>query len=98
MEDRRENKRIDFADTVTYESSCSLSHEAEVSQINGQGTIANISNHGLCVITQGILKENQMVKVNLPLPGISIIIPSLAIVKWIKPDNNGYRVGMQYVM
>jgi hypothetical protein len=98
MEDRRGNKRIDFAYTVTYESSCSLLHEVDESQINGQGTVTNISNNGLCVITQGILKENQMVKVNLPLPGISIRIPSLATVKWIKPDNNGYRVGMQYVM
>lgn len=58
----------------------------------------DISHGGLGLSTSHTLRENQVVKISLPVKGFDATIPVLAEVLWVMPDNNHYRVGVRYLV
>lgn len=98
FEERREHSRINYSGIVTYEAgSASAPENAGVSQ-RGNATAVDVSESGLCLITNETVIEKQILKINMPLPGLSLHIPTLAMVMWQRPYNNAYKVGMMFVI
>lgn len=62
-----------------------------------QGTTKNISQGGLCLVTKKALKELQVIKIDLPLPEASLTAPTLAQVKWVRPEVEMFKVGFMYL-
>jgi hypothetical protein len=98
MEERRDNSRIDISGDLTYEACSSLDAGAADDRQRGSGTVINVSGSGLCIDTADAVRDTQIVRVNVPLPGSSVKIPTLAMVMWKKPIDGGSRVGMMFVV
>lgn len=98
VKERREHSRLQFSGNVSFEESASLSAEASETQGQGHGTAYDVSESGLCLITEMLLKEKQVLRINLPLPGVSVQTPSLAMVRWVRPDNGNYKIGMMFLI
>ena len=65
---------------------------------SGQGTAADVSDRGFCLVTRDVIREDQILKVNLPLPGVPVQTPTLAMVKWVVPEDDGYKAGLMFVL
>lgn len=98
MKERRDNSRIDLTGTVTYEIYSSVDAETSEERQKGSGTVVNVSGSGLCLDTQDVVKDTQILKVNIPVPGMSVHIPTLAMVIWKQTHHDGSRVGLMYVL
>jgi len=58
-----------------------------------EGTIDNISESGMCLLTPHSLTEGQEITVKSLL-----FLPSqTAVVCWVEPQDNGYRVGLRFL-
>lgn len=86
---------MDFSGDVTFEGSASQSSETR--QIS-HGTATDVTESGLCFITKDVVTEDQILKISLPLPGVPVQAPTLGIVKWVRSDNGGYKVGMKFIL
>ena len=98
MKERRDNSRIDLTGTVTYEIYSSVDAETSEDRQKGIGTVVNVSGSGLCLDTRDIVKDTQILKVNIPVPGMPVQIPTLAMVMWKQTRDDGSRVGLMYVI
>jgi hypothetical protein len=98
INERREQSRLRFSGEVTFEGSASLTAGPEERRIKGRGVAADISESGLCLTTQDIVEEDQILKINLPLPGVPVQTPSLVTVRWVRRENGGYAAGMMFVL
>jgi hypothetical protein len=58
----------------------------------------NISHGGLGLSTSHRLRENQIVRISLPVKGFHATVPVLAEVSWVMADNNGHRAGVRYLI
>jgi hypothetical protein len=57
-----------------------------------EGTIDNISESGMCLLTSHPLTEGQEITIKSLL-----FLPSqTAVVCWTEPQNDGYRVGLKF--
>jgi hypothetical protein len=77
--------------------------ELETTATGGVGTYhqvhcLDISQGGLGLSTSHILRENQIVKISLPVKGFAATVPVLAEVSWVMADNNRYRAGVRYLI
>jgi hypothetical protein len=52
---------------------------------------------GLCIKTEAPLQLKETVRVYLPVQAVDIPLPVFSEVKWVKPQNNYYQVGLQFV-
>ena len=98
MKERRQHSRLDFEEAVTFEASSTFAADASEMNITGHGKAADVSDSGLCLVTQDVVKEDQIIKINLPLLGVPVQAPTLAMVKWVVPDNGGYKAGLMFVL
>ncbi len=98
MEERREYVREDLSGSITFEMSESLSKEFSVSPQTGEGDAIDVSEGGLSLFTKDEVEDGQVVRIKIPLPGMSIKTPTLAKVKWSKPHDKGYKVGVSFVL
>lgn len=98
MKERRENSRTDFSDIITYEAGVSLVKDVKSDQLRGEGQAVDISKGGICLVTKEELSKNQILKINIPMPGMSVQTPALAMVRWTRPHQDGYKVGMMFVI
>ena len=75
--------RYPFSQTVTFELSAPLAlpeiHEREM-----EGSAQNVSEGGLCFVTDLALEESQIIKVKIPILNGAATIPTLAKVQWVK--------------
>ncbi len=97
-QERRDNTRASFSTEVTFQISASIAADAAEMLHTGSGTASDVSESGLCLLTHDEVQEDQILRVNLPLPGVQVHTPTLAIVKWVRPHNDGYKVGMMFVV
>ncbi len=97
-DERREQARLDFSDVVTFEASAFMAAEASESPRKCQGRTTDVSGSGLSLVTQDEVLEDQILKINLPLPGVSVKTPTLVVVKWVRPENDGYKAGVMFVV
>jgi hypothetical protein len=58
----------------------------------------DISRGGLGLSSSHRLRENQIVKISLPVKGFHATVPVLAEVSWVKADKNGNRAGVRYLI
>ena len=98
MEERRENVREDLSASITFEMSESLSKEFSVSPQTGEGDAIDVSEGGLSLFTKDVVEDGQVVRIKLTLPGMSIKTPTLAKVRWSRPYDKGYKVGVRFII
>lgn len=98
MKERRQYSRLDFSEAVTYEAGSSFTAGASEVDIKGQGMVSDVSDKGLCLVTRDAVKEDQILKVNLPLLGVPVQTPTLARVRWVVPEGDGYKAGLMFVL
>lgn len=89
---------MDYSGMVTYEASSAYGLETAGKREQGRGAAVDVSESGLCLITNEAVKDKQILKINVPLPGLSLQIPTLAMVMWQRPYNDSYKVGMMFVI
>lgn len=58
----------------------------------------NVSQGGLCIETSFKLQENQVVRIGLPVPEYEVTTPTLAEVRWLRPEGNAVRAGLRYLL
>jgi len=96
--ERRIHSRLDYSGFVTFESSASMAEQTEGMPLKGRGIATDISANGLCLTTQDAVRENQIIKINLPIHGVPVQTPTLVMVRWVTAQNGGYKAGMMYVV
>ncbi len=58
-----------------------------------EGTIDNISESGMCIVTSEALTEGQEITIKSLL-----FLPSqTAVVCWVEPRDNSYKVGLKFL-
>ena len=98
MKERRQHSRLDFSEVVTFEASSTFAADASEMNFTGHGKAADVSDTGFCLVTLDAVKEDQILKINLPLPGVPVQAPTLAMVRWVVPDDGGYKAGLMFVL
>ena len=98
MKERRDNLRLDISGTSIFEACSSVDSDTGDELQKCSGTVVNVSGSGLCLDTGDDVRESQIVKVSVPMPGMQVKIPTLAMVMWKKQIDTGSRVGMMFVV
>ncbi len=98
MKERREHSRLDFPHNITFHASADMEEDADKEYPAVQGMAADISPGGLSLVTESDLTEGQLLKVNLPLPGVSVLTPTLGVVRWISRESSGLRAGIKFIL
>lgn len=98
MKERRVNARVNYSDNITYEAGASLVEEVKSDSLRGEGKAVDISEGGICLITKEAMYENQIVKINIPIPGIPVQTPALAMVRWTRPYHDRHKAGLMFVI
>jgi hypothetical protein len=88
MEGRRLHERYHLSQKVTYELSAPLTLKEPRSE-EAEGDAQNVSEGGLCLITNRFLEQSQIIKIKLPIPDVVATTPTLAEVRWVKRDPTG---------
>ncbi len=98
MDERREYMREALVGCVTFEMSESLSKEFSAFPQRGEGDAIDVSDGGLSLFTKDAVEDGQIVRIKLPLPGMQVQTPTLAKVRWSKPHDKGYKVGVSFIV
>jgi hypothetical protein len=80
-EGNRLHVRYPLSQRVTFEMSTPLTLQQPISA-EAEAYTQNVSEGGLCLITQRSLEESQIIKINLPIPDVVAKIPTMAEVRW----------------
>ena len=62
-----------------------------------EGRIQDISAGGICIVAKRRLKVTQILHCELKIPAVSISVPTLMQVRWIRPGNGQFRIGLQFL-
>jgi len=62
------------------------------------GTIVDISERGLGVQSSNVEPDDALIQCRVKLPNLPSTIPTLAEVRWSKPFDKEFRVGLQFVL
>ncbi|HTN42193.1 MAG TPA: PilZ domain-containing protein [Nitrospiria bacterium] len=96
---QRQAQRFLLSVIVNYEMSV---HESSLRPVETPvaGKLMNISNGGLCLLTDVSLKVGQVLKMALPLHSVEATAPTLAEVRWVrKEDSQGsYQAGLRFLL
>ena len=87
IESTRQHPRYPVSLPVTFEAGALLTSQKSRREKNADGDTQNLSEGGLCLITDRALKESQIIKLKLPMPNISVTMPTLAEVRWVKKES-----------
>lgn len=98
-DEKRKNKRIPYINTLTYKISGKLTPLPDKFLRNAD--IIDISSGGIRIRTLSIetnFEIGSILFLNIPMPKMPVIIPTLGKVKWIKLDNLKTRqVGIEFI-
>ena len=89
-EGRRQYARYPLSQTVAFELSAPLTLQ-ETHPEEAAGDTQNVSEGGLCLITERPLEESQIIKIKLPIPNVVATTPTLAEVRWVKSAQPSHR-------
>jgi len=92
----RINRRFDYLHPMSCLIMGDTSQTPDKSPI--QGEIVNISNGGLGMYVGKEIMQGTVMLVKVPAAGTEAIIPTLASVKWVKTNCNGFHVGLKFVL
>jgi hypothetical protein len=61
--------------------------------------LQNISRSGVCLLIDQAFEVSQVLRCEIPLPGLPVRVPTLLLVRWIERPRgtHAYRVGLQFV-
>ncbi len=90
--ERRHHPRTEFSKPVTIEATLST-HGLEA--VGAE--LLDISSGGACIMTNISYDPGGVVKLNVPLHGTNIHIPSLADVRWVTPVDDGFKLGLHFL-
>ena len=79
----RQHPRYPLPLMVNFEVGASLTVQAS-DQKKEAGNAQNVSEGGICLITDRALEESQIIKLRLSIPNVRATIPTLAEVRWVK--------------
>lgn len=99
----RQTKRSILHQKVILETSTHLGHQTPLKNNPAGSRIPSktidVSEGGLCLLTQEPLQTAQIVKLNLPLPKVDVTTPTLAEVRWVQREKSGpnHKVGLRFL-
>ncbi len=96
--DRREYERVPVTGEITIVSTMSPGETKETGPIAGTCKSVNISSGGLCIVTEKTLSVPSVVRVNVPVPGVPVEIPALAMVMWQEQCGSGSMAGLKFII
>jgi len=105
--ERRQTRRFSLSQKVTYEVSAQQTSRQTVRQAGASKTVPrvsaevlNVSDGGICLLTKGTLKTDQIIKVDLPLPVAKATASTIAEVRWISkgPGKVGHHAGLRFLL
>ena len=105
--ERRQTQRFPLSQKVTYEVSAQQTSHPTARQTSASKTasrmnaqVLNVSDGGICLLTRGALKTDQIIKVDLPLPVAKATAPTIAEVRWVSkgPDKDGHQAGLRFLL
>lgn len=97
--DRRQSRRIPLLHHVTYEVSIDqILNNHNASPMEGQ--IQNVSEGGICMVTDEALKHTQVVEVGLPLPVAQVTTRTIVEVCWVRREfgRGNYTAGLRFLL
>ncbi len=94
--ERRITERYALKAKVIYERSAALTRR----EVIHAGKTLNISRGGFCIKTQTPLTQFQIIRVQIPVPGVKAALPTLAEVCWVEglKKEKGYSVGLRFLL
>lgn len=101
-QNRRRPSRLPFLRFVTYDLGASETFDGNGQK--GQAAAINVSEGGLCLLVNHLLREADIIRVELPLADVATTSATLAEVKWSKAvpwsqdDSPQYFVGIQFLL
>ncbi len=87
--------RRPFSQTADFELTRIQSKTGGIMQ--GKGWALDISHKGLGFISDIPLAAGEIIRLNFPSHPDGFSIPVFSEVRWVKSEDNGYRVGIQYI-
>jgi c-di-GMP-binding flagellar brake protein YcgR len=97
--DRRQSRRVPLLHHVTYEVSID---QISLNQYPTprEGQIQNVSQGGICMVTDGALKHTQVVEVVLPLAVEQVTTRTIVEVCWVRRelDEGNYTAGLRFLL
>ena len=84
-EGKRLHVRYPLSQKVTFELSTPLTLQQSRSE-EAEADAQNVSEGGLCLMTERSLEESQIIKIKLPIPNVAAKTPTLAEVRWVKRE------------
>jgi c-di-GMP-binding flagellar brake protein YcgR len=97
--DRRQSRRVPLLHHVIYAVSLDqISHNQYPTPMAGQ--IQNVSEGGICMVTDGALKHTQVVEVALPLPVEQVTTRTIVEVCWVRRElkQGNYTAGLRFLL
>src|SRR3990172_5332549 len=61
------------------------------------GITINVSQGGLCMVTEQELAEHEIIRIDMPLTETFLSAPTLAQVKWVHNLGNNFQIGLAYL-
>lgn len=103
--ERRRDIRLDFSGVMFFQMTASdhLPPPNDGTIQKGErssASIKNVGGRGCCLTLNRPLRKNQIIKMDFPLFQLSISVPTLAEVRWVRPESrlNQYTIGMRYLL
>ena len=104
--ERRRDIRLDFSGMLFFQMTVSTDHlpppneETIQRKEKSSARIKNVGGKGCCLTLDRPLRKFQIIKMDFPLFPVSLSIPTLAEVRWVRPEPglNQYRVGIRYLL
>jgi hypothetical protein len=84
-EGKRLHVRYPLSQRVTFELSTPLTLQQPLPE-EAEADTQNVSEGGLCLVTERSLEESQIIKIKLPIPNVVAKTPTLAEVRWVKRE------------
>ena len=94
-QDHRRHSRFSCKDTDTIPFS---TLRVANSNITVLGQVQDISEGGVGIRSDSGIKEDQVVRCNLSLPGVPVRVPTLMRARWSRKAGKGYVIGLQFLI
>jgi PilZ domain-containing protein len=65
------------------------------------GRVRNVSNAGMCLVTEQPLEASSLLRCGVPLPGAPVAVPTLMQVRWTRQNGSrfgSYISGLQFIL
>jgi hypothetical protein len=94
--DKRQLERGPFSNTVLIECNDPDSGSSGPVQLRADGI--DINSNGIGILTEKPINPGGVVKVYLPLGDPKTMIATLSEVRWTRPSEGNYRMGLHFIV